>query len=72
MPITHKPEGLAVLTLDDIPKLFHNPQTKVIRDQLIGNKFMCKFPSGQLFSDSKLDLDTDGSFYHSQDGTGQG
>ena len=72
MAITYKPEGLAVLTLEDIPKLFHNPKTKVIQDQLIGKKFMCKFPSGQLFFDSKLDLDTDGSFYHSQDGTGQG
>jgi hypothetical protein len=72
MAITYKPEGLAVIILDSIPTLFHHPKTKEINTPLIGKKFMCRFPSGQLYFDSKLDLDTDGSVFHSQDGTGQG
>jgi Fungal chitosanase of glycosyl hydrolase group 75 len=72
MAITYRPQGLAVIVLDSIPTLFHHPNTKIINTPLIGKKFMCRFPSGQLYFESKLDLDTDGSVYHSQDGTGQG
>lgn len=32
---------------------------------------MCRFPAGQIYYESKLDLDTDGSFYASMDPTGQ-
>jgi hypothetical protein len=71
MAVSYQPQGLAVLTLDRIPNLFVHPMTKIITTHLIGKKFMCKFPGGQLFFDSKLDLDTDGSFYAAQDPSGQ-
>ncbi|MCC6391652.1 MAG: glycoside hydrolase family 75 protein [Bryobacterales bacterium] len=72
MAITYKPQGLSVLILDSIPTLFLHPKTREITTPaLIGRKFMCKFPSGQLYFESKLDLDTDGSAYISQDPSGQ-
>ena len=67
----YEPTGLAVLVLDSIPTLFLHPKTKTITTPLIGKRFMCQFPSGQLYFDSKLDLDTDGSFYIAQDPSGQ-
>ena len=72
MAVPYQPQGLAVIVLDSIPMLFLHPKTKKITTPLLGKKFMCRFPSGQLYFDSKLDLDTDGSTFHSQDGTGQG
>ena len=51
--------------------MFVHPRTKTITTPLTGKKFMCKFPSGQLYFDSKLDLDTDGSVYSAQDASGQ-
>ncbi len=71
MPGFYEPEGLAVIILDRIPNLFVHPRTKTITTPLTGKKFMCKFPSGQLYFDSKLDLDTDGSVYSAQDASGQ-
>jgi hypothetical protein len=72
MATTYKPEGLAVLQLDDIPVLFNHPKTQIISDAFKGKKFMCKLPSGQLYFDSKLSLDTDGSpVYFPQDPSGQ-
>jgi Fungal chitosanase of glycosyl hydrolase group 75 len=67
----YQPEGLAVITLDRIPNLFSHPRTKTISTHFIGKKFMCKFPGGQLYYESKLDLDTDGSVYAAQDPSGQ-
>lgn len=70
--ITYKPEGLAVLVLDDIPVLFNHPKTQVISDVFKGKKFMCKLPTGQIYFDSKLALDSDGSpVYAPQDPSGQ-
>jgi hypothetical protein len=73
MAIHYQPRGLAVIVLDSIPNLFHHPKTKAIDTHLIGKKFMCRFPGGQLYFDSKLELDTDGSIYsaHIHDKTGQ-
>jgi hypothetical protein len=71
MKSTYKVEGLSVLLLDDIPALFDHPQTKVINQSFAKKKFACRLPSGQLYFDSKLALDDDGSRYHAQDGTGQ-
>ena len=67
----YQPQGLSVLTLDRIPYLFYHPKTQTITTHFIGKKFMCKFPGGQLYYESKLDLDTDGSFYVAQDPSGQ-
>lgn len=68
---TYKVEGLSTLILDDIPTLFNHPQTRVVKESFKGKKFACILPSGQLYFDSKLALDDDGSPYHAQDGTGQ-
>lgn len=67
----HPPPGLAVLILDKIPLLFTHPKTRTMAKNFIGQAFMCKFPSGQLYFESKLDLDTDGSAFSAQDATGQ-
>jgi hypothetical protein len=71
MAISYQPQGLSVLLLDDIPALLGHPNTKEIKDHFVGKEFMCKFPSGQLYYQSKLDLDTDGSAYWKQDKSGQ-
>lgn len=72
MTTTHQsPPGLTVLILDKIPLLFTHPKSRTMPNTLIGQVFMCKFPSGQLYFESKLDLDTDGSDFSAQDGTGQ-
>jgi hypothetical protein len=68
----YKPAGLAIHILEDIPALFTHPSTRKISQAFAGKKFMCKLPGGQLYFDSKLALDTDGSpVYSAQDGTGQ-
>jgi hypothetical protein len=71
-------QGLAVLILDNIMDLIDNPRTKTISGSFSGMEFMCKFPNGQLYFESKLALDTDGSVFaipdatgHKQDPTGQ-
>jgi hypothetical protein len=71
MSVRYQPKGLAVLVLDSISNLFHHPKTKAVDTPFRGKTFMCKFPSGQLYFESKLDLDTDGSIYAAQDPTGQ-
>ena len=49
--------------LSDILILFSHPKTVKINQPLIGKKFMCRFPTGEIYYESKLDLDTDGSVY---------
>jgi glycosyl hydrolase group 75 (putative chitosanase) len=71
MKPTYKVDGLSGLLLDDIPSLFNHPQTYVIQESFKGKKFACRLPSGQLYFESKLALDDDGSPYHAQDRTGQ-
>ena len=68
----HSPPGLSVHLLDDIPALFQHPGTREITQIFAGKEFMCTFPSGQLYFESKLSLDADGSpVYAPQDPTGQ-
>jgi glycosyl hydrolase group 75 (putative chitosanase) len=70
--MSHTPPGLSVLLLDDIPALFDHARTTVIGQFFTGKQFMCKFPGGQLYFESKLSLDTDGSpVYAPQDPSGQ-
>lgn len=72
MASTYQPSGLAIHILEDIPVLFTHPKAQTITHAFTGKKFMCKLPSGQLFFDSKLALDADGSpVYSAQDATGQ-
>lgn len=72
MTSTYKPAGLAIHILEDIPVLFSHPNTRKISQAFTGKKFMCKLPGGQLYFDSKLALDADGSpVYSAQDATGQ-
>ena len=67
MATAYKPEGLAILLLDDIPALFNHPDTEIIHEHFKGKKFMCKLPDGQIYFDSNLSLDADGSPYWVQD-----
>jgi len=76
--MAYQPQGLAVLILDKIVDLIGDPRTQPISKHFIGKKFMCKLPNGQLYFESKLALDTDGSQFaipdatgHKQDPTGQ-
>jgi len=53
--------------LGDIPALFKLPSTHVIGQHFKGKKFMCLLPGGQLYFESKLSLDLDGSRFWKQD-----
>lgn len=67
----YAPPSPADSVLDTIASLFTHPKTTIIKESLIGKKFLCKLPGGQLYFESALQLDTDGSAYSKQDGTGQ-
>jgi hypothetical protein len=69
--MAYRPQGLAVLILDRIVDLISSPRTNTISQSFSGKKFMCKFPNGQLYFESKLALDTDGSVFAKQDPSGQ-
>jgi hypothetical protein len=76
--MAYQPEGLPVLLLDKIVGLISDPHTRRIGQHFVGKKFMCQFPGGQIYFESKLDLDTDGSRFaipdahgHKEDPTGQ-
>jgi Fungal chitosanase of glycosyl hydrolase group 75 len=70
MTMAYQPKGLAVYILDKIVDLIANPKTQTISEFFHGKTFMCKFPNGQLYFESKLDLDTDGSRFAIPDATG--
>jgi hypothetical protein len=64
-------EGLSWPVLGKIPLLLDHPKTETLDHVLIGKTFLCKLPGGQLYFESLLDLDTDGSVYYAQDPFGQ-
>jgi hypothetical protein len=62
MVTTHQPPpGLGVLILDKIPLLFTHLKTRTMAKTSSDQVFMCKFPNGQLYFESKFNLDTDGN-----------
>jgi Fungal chitosanase of glycosyl hydrolase group 75 len=65
--ISYKPDPLTSIMLGDIPALFEDPSTQIIKKSFAGKKFMCSLPDGELYFDSKLALDLDGSPYWVQD-----
>jgi len=65
---TYKPGTLASRTLGSIADLIQHPKTVVITTAFATKKFLCKLPGGQIYFDSGLDLDTDGSRFFNQDG----
>ena len=67
MVVRYKPDGLTALMLGDIPALFNSPDTEVITQFFKGKEFMCLLPGGELYFDSKLSLDLDGSPFWTQD-----
>lgn len=67
MAVTYKPDGLTGLMLGDIPALFNSPDTEIITQWFKGKEFMCLLPGGELYFDSKLSLDLDGSPFWQQD-----
>jgi hypothetical protein len=66
----YRPPALVADALGPIQSLFTHPKTQVIGDKFIGAKFICRFPDGQLYFDSGLEVDTDGSIFAAQDRTG--
>jgi hypothetical protein len=64
---SYSPSGLTSLMLGDIPALLNSPFTEVITKHFKGKTFMCRLPGGQLYFDSKLSLDLDGSPFWRQD-----
>jgi len=67
MAPSYSPAGLTGLMLGDIAALFKSPYTEVITQHFRGNTFMCLLPGGQLYFESKLSLDLDGSPFWTQD-----
>ena len=67
MTSSYSLDGLTGLMLGDIPALFKSPYTEVISRHFKGKKFMCLLPGGQLYFNSKLSLDLDGSPFWTQD-----
>jgi hypothetical protein len=59
------------VTLGGIVNLLRDSATPLTAHNLIGARYVCKFPGKELYFDSKLDLDSDGSAYAAQDRTGQ-
>jgi len=56
---------------NDILWLLSCDRTQTVADVLTGKTYMCVLPGGQLYFESKLDLDTDGSAFAAQDPSGQ-
>jgi hypothetical protein len=59
----YKPPSSVEPVLDSIESLLAHPRTQTITDSFIGKTFMCRLPGGQLYFDSNLELDTDGSAF---------
>jgi hypothetical protein len=67
----YQPPSSSLRLLENMPVLLSHPETKVIQKAYKGQKFLCELPGGQIFFESALELDTDGSVYNTQDNTGQ-
>jgi hypothetical protein len=67
----YEPPSSSLRVLENMPVLLGHPETKVIQKAYKGKKFLCELPGGQIFFESALELDTDGSVYNLQDDTGQ-
>ncbi|MBZ5626607.1 MAG: glycoside hydrolase family 75 protein [Acidobacteriia bacterium] len=63
----YKPPSISEDLLGSINSLFNHPKINVVSDRFIGKKFLCELPGGQLYFESALDVDTDGSVYSKQD-----
>lgn len=72
MSHAYTPPAASLGRLGATVSLLKSKRTREIdHSDLTGARFMCRLPGGQLYYDSKLDLDTDGSRFAAQDGTGQ-
>lgn len=66
----YKPPDESLPVLENIPSLITGPGAKVLPG-FGGQSFVCVLPGGQLYFESALQLDSDGSVYSKQDKTGQ-
>ncbi len=66
----YKPTDAVAEALGPIQSLLTHPKTRVDNTGYIGKAFLCQFPSGELYFDSGLELDTDGSAFAFDDPTG--
>jgi hypothetical protein len=71
MATPYKPTDAVAATLGPIQSLLTHPKTVVIGTEYIGKTFLCQFPDGEVYFDSALELDTDGSAFATADRTGQ-
>src|SRR5436190_17461197 len=68
---TYQPPVASQPLLGNVVSLLNSSRTHGIRPLLHGARHMAKLPGGEVYYDSALELDTDGSVYAAQDGTGQ-
>ncbi|HTS26458.1 MAG TPA: glycoside hydrolase family 75 protein [Bryobacteraceae bacterium] len=66
----YEPPGDSADLLGSIPNLIAHPKTRTVTSFFIGKTFLCELPGGQLYFESALEVDTDGSIYSAQDPTG--
>src|SRR3954451_24964004 len=66
----YQPQADVAAVLGSIQSLLTHPKTKPVNGALNGKVFMCELPGGQLYFDSVLEVNTDGSVFSGQDPTG--
>ncbi len=67
---SYEPPASCKRLLGAVASLLKNDKTVILR-YLTGARHICILPGGELYFESKLDLDSDGSVYAAQDKTGQ-
>lgn len=68
----YNPPEESLDALASIKCLLHHPKVKEVKNGLDGQTFMCELPGGQLYYESQLQVDSDGSIFAKQDKTGAG
>jgi hypothetical protein len=71
LQLPYVPPITSSVILSGIVDLLRDVATPLTCHNLTGSRYICKFPGGELYYDSKLDLDADGSAYAAHDPTGQ-
>jgi hypothetical protein len=66
----YEPPPASRAVLGAVVDLLADKQTAAL-PHLTGATYICRLPGGEIYYDSKLDLDSDGSKYAAQDKTGQ-
>jgi hypothetical protein len=67
----YQPPHSCLNLLGAVAGMFNDGRVAQLNQAFKGATFVGTFPGGQLFFESNLELDDDGSIYHEQDKTGQ-